>query len=56
MSTPHHVIRSGMEGRERLRVLARVTTSALLTRVGVEPMGRYLDVGSLEIAIPIRSG
>ena len=48
MSTPHYVIRGGMEGRERLRVLARVmapTTSALLTRVGVEPTARCLDVG-----------
>jgi SAM-dependent methyltransferase len=45
---PHYVIRGGMEGRERLRVLARVmapTTSALLTRVGVEPTARCLDVG-----------
>lgn len=48
MPTPHYVIRGGMEGRERLRVLARVmapTTSALLTRVGVEPTARCLDVG-----------
>jgi hypothetical protein len=39
-----------MARRERLRVLARVmapTTSALLTRVGVEPKARCLDVGSL---------
>jgi hypothetical protein len=37
MTTPHYVIRGGMEGRERLRVLARVmwpTTDALFTRVG----------------------
>lgn len=48
MPTPHYVIRGGMEGRERLRILARVmapTTSALLTRVGVEPTARCLDVG-----------
>jgi len=48
MTIPHYVIRGGMEGRERLRVIARVmapTTSALLTRVGVEPTARCLDVG-----------
>jgi SAM-dependent methyltransferase len=48
MTTPHYVIRGGMEGRERLRVLARVmapTTSTLLARVGVEPTARCLDVG-----------
>lgn len=48
MPTPHYVIRGGLEGRERLRVIARVmapTTSALLTRVGVEPTARCLDVG-----------
>jgi predicted O-methyltransferase YrrM len=48
MTTPHYVIRGGMEGRERLRVIARVmapTTTALLTRVGVAPTARCLDVG-----------
>jgi hypothetical protein len=33
MTIPHYVIRGGMEGRERLRVIARVmapTTSTLL--------------------------
>jgi SAM-dependent methyltransferase len=48
MTTPHYVIRGGMEGRERLRVLARVmapTTSDLLARVGVRPTARCLDVG-----------
>ena len=46
---PSYVIRGGLEGRERLRVLARVmwpTTSALLDRVGVPPGARCLDVGS----------
>jgi len=46
--TPHYVIRGGMEGRERLRVLARVmasTTDDLLSRVGIEPTARCLDVG-----------
>jgi SAM-dependent methyltransferase len=43
-----YVIRGGLEGRERLRVLARVmwpTTSALLSRVGVERTDRCLDLG-----------
>ena len=44
----NYVSRGGVEGRERLRVIARVmapTTSALLTRVGVGPTARCLDVG-----------
>jgi SAM-dependent methyltransferase len=48
MTTPHYVIRGGMEGRERLRVLARVmwpTTDALFTRVGMQRTARCLDVG-----------
>jgi SAM-dependent methyltransferase len=48
MATPHYVIRGGLEGRERLRVLARVmwpTTSALFSRIGVESTARCLDVG-----------
>jgi SAM-dependent methyltransferase len=43
-----YVIRGGLEGRERLRVLARVmwpTTSALLSRVGIDPAARCLDLG-----------
>ncbi len=47
-ATPHYVIRGGVEGRERLRVLSRVmwpTTNALLARVGVHPTARCLDVG-----------
>jgi SAM-dependent methyltransferase len=43
-----YVIRGGLEGRERLRVLARVmlpTTSALLSQVGVERADRCLDLG-----------
>jgi len=46
--TPHYVIRGGMEGRERLRVLARVmtpTTDQLFDRVGIPPTARCLDVG-----------
>jgi SAM-dependent methyltransferase len=46
--TPHYVIRGGMAGRERLRVLARVmspTTEELFTRVGIVPAARCLDVG-----------
>jgi SAM-dependent methyltransferase len=48
MAIPTYVIRGGVEGRERLRVLARVmwpTTDALLSRVGIEPDGRCLDIG-----------
>ena len=44
-----YIIRGGIEGRERLRVLARAlhpTTSALLDRVGVQPGMSCLDVGS----------
>jgi SAM-dependent methyltransferase len=45
---PHYVIRGGLEGRERLRVLARVmapTTGELFALVGVGPSARCLDVG-----------
>ena len=47
MTTPY-VIRGGLAGRERLRVLARVmqpTTSALLDRLGLSDGMRCLDVG-----------
>ena len=40
MERQHYVIRGGVEGRERLRTLARVmqpTTLSLLERVGVVP-------------------
>ena len=43
-----YVIRGGPEGRERLRVLARVmwpTTETLLTRIGIDPGARCLDAG-----------
>jgi SAM-dependent methyltransferase len=43
-----YIIRGGLEGRERLRVLARAmypTTAALFDRVGVEPGMSCLDVG-----------
>jgi SAM-dependent methyltransferase len=48
VSSSTYVIRGGLEGRERLRVLARVmwpTTSALFSRVGIAPTARCLDVG-----------
>ena len=51
MSTPelgHYVIRGGMEGRERLRLLSRVlhrTTADLLERAGIRPGMRCLDMG-----------
>jgi len=44
----HYLIRGGIEGRERLRVLARVmrpTTLPLLERAGVRAGMRCLDVG-----------
>jgi ubiquinone/menaquinone biosynthesis C-methylase UbiE len=44
----HYVIRGGIEGRERLRLLARVmrpTTLQLLQRAGVAPNMACLDVG-----------
>ena len=65
MAPRHYVIRGGVEGRERLRVLARVmwpTTSALLARVGITPSARCLDVGcgggdvSLELARVVPNG
>ena len=47
MAAPHYVIRGGLEGRERLRVLARVMWPA--TRAVLEPLvardARCLDVG-----------
>lgn len=48
MSSSTYVIRGGLEGRERLRVLAHVmwpTTRALFARVGIAPTARCLDVG-----------
>jgi 2-polyprenyl-3-methyl-5-hydroxy-6-metoxy-1,4-benzoquinol methylase len=48
MTKPHYVIRGGMEGRERLRVLARVmspTTDDLLDRLAIDPSARCLDIG-----------
>jgi 2-polyprenyl-3-methyl-5-hydroxy-6-metoxy-1,4-benzoquinol methylase len=48
MDDHHYLIRGGIEGRERLRVLARVmrpTTLPLLERAGVTAGMRCLDVG-----------
>jgi SAM-dependent methyltransferase len=48
MNTSTYVIRGGLAGRERLRILARVmwpTTKALFERVGVADTARCLDVG-----------
>jgi SAM-dependent methyltransferase len=48
MEDHHYLIRGGLEGRERLRVLGRVmqpNTLALLQRAGVGPGLRCLDVG-----------
>jgi SAM-dependent methyltransferase len=48
MSISTYVIRGGLAGRERLRILARVmwpTTKALFDRIGVADTARCLDVG-----------
>ena len=48
MDEHHYLIRGGIEGRERLRVLGRVmrpVTLALLERAGVVEGMRCLDVG-----------
>jgi SAM-dependent methyltransferase len=48
MTTPSYIIRGGLPGRERLRLLARVmspTTEALLDRLGVASGARCLDAG-----------
>jgi SAM-dependent methyltransferase len=48
MQHDHYVIRGGVEGRERLRILARVmrpTTLSLFDRVGIEARMACLDVG-----------
>lgn len=61
MATPSYVIRGGLEGRERLRVLARVmwpTTSALFDRVEIARDARCLDLGcgggDLSVALAAR--
>ena len=48
MDRQHYVIRGGMEGRERLRILARVlqpTTRSLFGRIGLAPGMACLDAG-----------
>src|SRR5688572_1466199 len=45
---PTYVIRGGVEGRERLRALARLlapTTDALFDRIGIATDARCLDIG-----------
>jgi 2-polyprenyl-3-methyl-5-hydroxy-6-metoxy-1,4-benzoquinol methylase len=54
----HYLIRGGVAGRQRLRVLARVmwpTTRELLGRVGVPEDARCLDVGcgGGDVTIPL---
>ena len=47
-NSPEYVIRSGADGRERLRVLSRIvrpTTLSLLDRVGIAPGACCLDLG-----------
>ena len=49
MQRNHYVIRGGRDGRERLRMLARVMqpgTNELFARVGVQPGWSCLDIGS----------
>src|SRR5215510_14685541 len=48
MQRNHYLIRGGVEGRDRLRILARVmrpTTLSLFDRVGIEARMSCLDVG-----------
>jgi SAM-dependent methyltransferase len=48
MERKHYIIRGGVEGRERLRILARVmqpTTLSLFDRAGIKPGMACLDVG-----------
>jgi SAM-dependent methyltransferase len=48
MQCDHYVIRGGVEGRERLRILSRVmrpTTLSLFDRVGIKEQMACLDVG-----------
>jgi predicted O-methyltransferase YrrM len=48
MTIPTYVIRGGLEGRERLRLISRVmwpTTEQLFARVGVPGTARCLDLG-----------
>jgi SAM-dependent methyltransferase len=48
MKNSGYIIRGGVEGRERLRVLARImqpTSLDLLRRVGIRPGMTYLEVG-----------
>ena len=48
MAQPYYIIRGGIEGRERLRVMSRVlrpATLALLDRVGIRPGMSCLDIG-----------
>ena len=48
VAQPYYIIRGGIEGRERLRVMSRVlrpATLALLDRVGIRPGMACLDIG-----------
>lgn len=65
MAAEQYIIRGGIEGRERLRLLSRVmreSTLTLLARVGLRPGMSCLDVGcgggdvTLEIARIVGSG
>ncbi|WP_263365353.1 class I SAM-dependent methyltransferase [Edaphobacter bradus] len=58
MGQTHYIIRGGIEGWERLRILSRVmrpTTMSLLGRVGVHPGMRCLEVafGSGDVAFDL---
>jgi ubiquinone/menaquinone biosynthesis C-methylase UbiE len=48
MGKPYYILRGGIDGRERLRIVSRVmqpTTHALLYRAGIRPGLACLDVG-----------
>jgi 2-polyprenyl-3-methyl-5-hydroxy-6-metoxy-1,4-benzoquinol methylase len=49
VSAPSYIIRGGIAGRERLRILSRVmrpTSLALLQRAGLRPNINVLEIGS----------
>src|SRR4051794_16839664 len=62
MTAGSYIIRGGVEGRERLRVMSRAVrgdTTALLRRLGLPPVMRYLHAGcgrgnlTLDLACPL---
>jgi hypothetical protein len=54
MTTPHYVIRGGPEGRERLRVLARVM-APMVALAGLAPEGSVVGIDVDEAKIDLGS-